>query len=768
MGKKVFASRVLRNPDLKRNSIDLSRINHMTTKIGQLTPCFLQEVVPGDSINIKADFGFRFMPMAFPVQSPIRADIHFFYVRTRTLWDNFTAFRFDTIKGVEHPFIKTNDNTFFSNGSLADYLGVPTTQFQSESDYQVIQIISEDEAQNLNPNPYNQNTGAVIYAGRGSYGTEVPKDLGLLFLAQPIGQEIDIKIGHKISEYLGSELPLLLFSSSININAENNKFEFFIDFPKAVVDSAGGESFEILFYTKTQGMIKEEATFTGQLLSPKLVNTETRQLVDNDSSSVIVRKYYSSSAIFGNGIYRDENLYKFFEQNPNTQIAILFRDKRAIYYITEDKQVGFYGVNNIQIGVKAANEIPVTTSPFAIQTGETTPRIPISSLPFRAYEACYNSFFRNTIVSPFRKKVVVNGVETEQEVFDDYVTTKADGADETPYKLYQRNWEKDVFTSAWKTPQFGGSQPLIGATSSNQPFEVQQMQIQEQGATPKTINILVGDDSKVVGLSRYSDNFPLSSIDALNSAIEYGISINDLRNVDALQIWLENNVANGYKYKDEMLSHFGVNVDFSILSMPEYIGGVSRHLNVNTIYQSIETEQNPIGSFGGVGNITGNTEYDINKYCEEDGFIIGILSIVPIPSYSQLLPRVFQKTHFLDYYNPEFSHIGMQPIFKKDISPLTTDGSNQNEVFGYTKPNWEYLQAVDEIHGDFRDKLRNFVINREFSNTPSLVQDFIEIKPTEVNDIFSYRENTDKIVGMVSFKCTAKRPIPIMLNPQIK
>ena len=104
----------------------------------------------------------------------------------------------------------------------------------------------------------------------------------------------------------------------------------------------------------------------------------------------------------------------------------------------------------------------------------------------------------------------------------------------------------------------------------------------------------------------------------------------------------------------------------------------------------------------------------------------------------------------------------------EDISALTTTSETQNETFGYTKPNWEYLQATDEIHGDFRDKLRNFVINREFSNTPELVQDFIEIKPTEVNDIFSYRENTDKIVGMVSFKVNAKRPIPIMLNPQIK
>lgn len=765
MGKKVFSSRVLRNPDLKRNSIDLSRINHMTTKIGQLTPCFLQEVVPGDSINIKADFGFRFMPMAFPVQSPIRADIHFFYVRTRTLWDNFTAFRFDTIKGVEHPFIKTTDNTFFANGSLADYLGVPTSQFQDESDYQVLQMLTEEDSQSLNPNPYNQNNAGQIHpyiiGPDGVQEFEVNLNNGVLYL-----RDTPIEFGKNLSYYLGSQRPLVLYSSPLSITAENDKIEFFIRCRKDVLENVL-RRFSIVFWQEMPDN-KQNIQILGELQNVERVRTENQNLVDGLDSSILSTAYFKSTGILSlNGIYTETNLYKFFSLNPQIKCGLLLEGIESLLIASERKEPIIFDASAIQFGIKTTSEVSVNVSPFAIQQGQTAPRIPISSLPFRAYEACYNSFFRNTIVSPFKKKVVVNGVETEQEVFDDYVTTKADGADETPYKLYQRNWEKDVYTSAWKTPQFGSSQPLIGATSANQPFEVQEMQIQDD-STQKTIQILVGDDSKVVGLSRYSDNFPLSSIDALNEAIKFGISINDLRNVDALQIWLENNVANGYKYKDEMLSHFGVNVDFSILSMPEYIGGVSRHLNVNTIYQSIETEQNPIGSFGGVGNITGKTEYDINKYCEEDGFIIGILSIVPIPSYSQLLPRVFQKSHFLDYFNPEFSHIGMQPIFNKDISPLTTDSSNQNEVFGYTKPNWEYLQAVDEIHGDFRDKLRNFVINREFGNTPSLVQDFIEIKPTEVNDIFSYRENTDKIVGMVSFKCTAKRPIPIMLNPQIK
>lgn len=763
MGQKVFSKRVLRNPDLKRNSIDLSRINHLTTKIGQLTPVFLQEVVPGDSFNIKCDFGFRFMPMAFPVQTPIRADIHFFYVRTRTLWDNFTSFRFNTIPNIQHPYIHTNDTTFFSNGSLADYLGIPTSQYQSESEYQVVQRLTESECEGINPNPYAQgNAGQIhtwIHGPDGGQAFTIPTSTGLLFLRNGVRYEL----GHNLSEYIGTSVPMMLYSTSLSFTEDTNSVDFYLRGRSDVINNIASR-FDVVFYTETHD-IKNNIKLIGKLVNITSGASETEQLGD---SVTIKTQYYSASQIITEaGIYRDSSIKEFLAEN-DVRIGIIFNNVESLLTETIEKEPVMIDLSALHFGVKTAQEVPVHQSPFAIVSGTNSPRIPISALPFRAYEACYNSFYRNTIVSPFKKTITVNGVVEEREVFDDYVTNKGDGADSTQYRLYQRNWEKDVFTSAWKTPQFGGSQPLIGATSSEQPFQVQQMVVKEgTSTTQKTLNIMVQDD-RVVGLSHYNTNFPMSTIEALESAIKYGISINDLRNTDALQIWLENNIANGFKYKDEMLSHFGVNVDFSILSMPEYIGGVSKHLNMNTIYQSIETTTDPLGSFAGVGNIMGQTKYDINKYCEEDGFIIGILSLVPVPAYSQLLPRVFQKKHFLDYFNPEFSHIGMQPIYNKDLSPLTTTLETQDKVFGYTKPNWEYLQSTDEIHGDFRDKLRNFVINREFSNVPALVQDFIEIKPTEVNDIFSYRENTDKIVGMISFACSAKRPISVLLNPQIK
>lgn len=76
----------------KRNVFDLSFQNNLTMQIGGLYPVFCKEVIPGDSFSIKPVFGLRFMPMTFPIQTRMRANLHFFYVRNRNLWQDWQDF----------------------------------------------------------------------------------------------------------------------------------------------------------------------------------------------------------------------------------------------------------------------------------------------------------------------------------------------------------------------------------------------------------------------------------------------------------------------------------------------------------------------------------------------------------------------------------------------------------------------------------------------------------------------------------------------------
>ena len=88
-----------------RNVFDGSFANNLTLKMGDLVPVFCKEVLPGDAFKIDATFGLRFMPMVFPVQTRLKANLHFFYVRNRTLWKDWSDFIGKT-KEVISPYLQ--------------------------------------------------------------------------------------------------------------------------------------------------------------------------------------------------------------------------------------------------------------------------------------------------------------------------------------------------------------------------------------------------------------------------------------------------------------------------------------------------------------------------------------------------------------------------------------------------------------------------------------------------------------------------------------
>ena len=266
---------------------------------------------------------------------------------------------------------------------------------------------------------------------------------------------------------------------------------------------------------------------------------------------------------------------------------------------------------------------------------------------------------------------------------------------------------------------------------------------------------------------------PVGTLRAMVDTISTGISINDFRNVNALQRWLETNMRKGLRYKDQIEAHFGVSPTYSELDMPEFIGGMSRKVEVNRVTQvSADTSGSPLGTLAGNATVLGNAGAPVSKYCDEHGWIIGFITITPKLVYSQQLNKQLIKTQLLDYYFPEFAHIGYQPILNQEIAPLqcTSDieGQKLTDVFGYQRAWYEYLANTDEVHGAFRDSLRHYIINRIFNGVPQLGSDFLTVSPDEVNEVFAVQDDTDKIFGQIYFDVKMKRPIPAIGIPKLE
>ena len=111
----------------KRNNHDLSKKSNISMKMGTLYPVYCKRVYPGDSFSIDTAYNLKLMPVIFPVQTKMRAHMHYFYVRNKNLWTGWQ----DWISGLRsnsetpHPYILPNDS-LVEAGSIYDFLNVPT------------------------------------------------------------------------------------------------------------------------------------------------------------------------------------------------------------------------------------------------------------------------------------------------------------------------------------------------------------------------------------------------------------------------------------------------------------------------------------------------------------------------------------------------------------------------------------------------------------------------------------------------------------------
>lgn len=386
-------------------------------------------------------------------------------------------------------------------------------------------------------------------------------------------------------------------------------------------------------------------------------------------------------------------------------------------------------------------------NPFATENS-------LSALPFRCYEFIYNSFYRNQLNDPFK----ING----KPEYNNYLPTKEGGEDLTAYALHYRNWEDDYLTTAVQSPQQGPA-PLVGVVNNTLTFRA-------DDGTEYSATAEFDDKNNVKSFTVHSSEMPEGNVRSLIDLAQSGISINDFRNVNSLQRWLEANQRRGYKYQDQVMTHYGVEVKFDDYDYPEFIGGVSRPIMINQVTQTMDQGPDmPLGSYAGQGSCIGNTDYTMTKYCDEHGFIVGIMSISPVPVYSSMVPKHFYKFDAMDYFFPEFGKIGMQPILNRECFAVSSfvEGSFDEE-FGYQKAWYDYMAAVVESHGLFRTQLRNFLINREFNGVPLLNHEFLAINPADVNEVFSVTDVSDKFLGQVYLSMKVKRPVPAFGAPSLE
>lgn len=341
------------------------------------------------------------------------------------------------------------------------------------------------------------------------------------------------------------------------------------------------------------------------------------------------------------------------------------------------------------------------------------------------------------------------------------------------YFLQQRNYLQDYFTSAAFDTQRGAEVLMPVQLGGIAPLYANPL---DAGATSSTVSAIEQPGSIAVGYGIELDNAVGTNGQLYIKGEDFegtSTTIQDFRSAYALQVWLEKNLLGGSRYTESTQIHFGVKPQDSRLQRPEYIGGGRIPVRVTEVVSTSYSENEaaetiPLGNLGGHGVTFGDTNR-FNYFCTEHGFIMGIATIMPVPSYHQGLPRMFRRRSFLDYPWPTFAKLGEQEVWKFELyaSPanLTEDANGNPPLFGYQSRYADWKYECTRNHGAFHSSLLYWTLVRDFADSPELGEVFNEV-PEDLEDrIFVAGGGVDHFIMYIRNNCTVRRVLPYFGSP---
>lgn len=124
--------------DIQRSTFDRSSGHKTTFNAGKLVPIYVDEVLPGDTFEMKTSAIIRGSTPIFPVMDNANLDIYFFYVPNRLVWSHWKEFNGEnttskweqtmeySIPQMAPPLANNTTAAGWEKGTLADYMGIPT------------------------------------------------------------------------------------------------------------------------------------------------------------------------------------------------------------------------------------------------------------------------------------------------------------------------------------------------------------------------------------------------------------------------------------------------------------------------------------------------------------------------------------------------------------------------------------------------------------------------------------------------------------------
>ena len=118
--------------DMSRSTFDRSASVKTSFNVGDIVPFFLEEVLPGDTFDVRTSKVVRMQTLLTSIMDNIYLDSYYFFVPNRLVWKHWKEFNGENNESAWLPETEysvpqiTSPASGWSVGTLADYFGLPT------------------------------------------------------------------------------------------------------------------------------------------------------------------------------------------------------------------------------------------------------------------------------------------------------------------------------------------------------------------------------------------------------------------------------------------------------------------------------------------------------------------------------------------------------------------------------------------------------------------------------------------------------------------
>ena len=115
--------------DIPRSSFRIQKTHKTTGDAGYLIPIYVDEVLPGDTFNLRMTAFARMATPLYPLMDNLHLDSFFFFVPCRLVWNNWVKFQGEQDNPADSISYtipqQVSPATGYAVNSLQDYMGLP-------------------------------------------------------------------------------------------------------------------------------------------------------------------------------------------------------------------------------------------------------------------------------------------------------------------------------------------------------------------------------------------------------------------------------------------------------------------------------------------------------------------------------------------------------------------------------------------------------------------------------------------------------------------